>query len=95
MAYVTATKALGKIKLELTETRLSQRDYGNIAMYVRLSDIRRAVKSGRQEIFGRWTTQALKGEGMGIDFWPDQRRIGCCTFSTRSFNKILKAAKVL
>lgn len=98
MKYINATRHRGarfeeSTQLELTTTLLREtKDREGIRMFVKLADIRTAVKEDASSVRGYWADYT--GYGPRLLFSVQARVIGCCSFSKAEFSKLLKVAKV-
>jgi hypothetical protein len=91
---ITATRRKTEVQLKLTKTKLQEEDRGDIGMYVTLPEIKRAANHGFTDVYSHWVEKEEYDLGMYLPFDMQERRIGCCSFDLKNFNKILKAAKV-
>lgn len=101
MKLVTAKRGVHYVELELHEDRLSQprlHSTGNvnvIAMVVKFSSIRKAVRNKSSVVLGYFLdVRPKQANKMFLAFSPSGCQIGRCYFSAVTFNKILKAAGV-
>jgi len=86
----------GRIPVNLTLTTKILREpesRGDVRMYVRLAEIKKALKTGAKEIKGYWVEPDEYAQYMTLEFAPSQFRIGCCRFTEQTFQKIVTAAK--